>query len=245
VEVWSGVLALGATSLALTLGCGSRTSMLDPDVYATDGGGSSSGGTNGVSRGGKTAAGGKPGTSSGAASGLDPGAAQTPCANYCAGFAPLCPARLNGEDCTPLCVREVSSASRQCQTLGIRALECLTPFLKPNSGGCQEVVSRAMLECGEVVDQFQQCADSDDVPVPQPDLRPNPSACPSMSGAVARGCTATFACSGGSHVTNCALLDDADHAFSCSCARPDGITAYHVVIDTPENACLQMAAYCY
>lgn len=219
--------------------------MLDPDVYATDGGSSSHGGTNNVSRGGKTAAGGKPSTSGGGGSGFTPSAAKKPCTNYCAGFAPLCPQRLNGEECTTLCVREVNAAGEQCQALGIHALECLAPFLKPNSGGCDEVVNRAMLECGEVVDQFQQCVDPDNVPQPQPNPGPDPTSCPSMGGGVARGCTATFACSGGQYVTNCALLDDADQAFSCSCGRPDGITAYRVVIDTQANACIQMAAYCY
>ncbi len=155
---WSLPGALAYAAVAGSTGCGGRTSMLDPDDFEPDSGGSSSGGSPSAGKGGTTASGAGASTSPSAGKGgLDPQAPVKPCASYCGGFAPLCPERLNGQECNAACTSEVNGFGKSCQARGIQALNCLAPFFQPNSGACSDVVRRSMQKCGEIVDQFQRC----------------------------------------------------------------------------------------
>src|SRR5262245_48596148 len=115
VSRWSGLSVL---LLGLGAGCGSRTSMLDPDVYSEDGpdpvSGASSGGSS--NRAGSPAIGGSRPMQVGGMSGsaptptagqpgmpTEPTAVTKTCQNYCAGYATKCPGELKGQDCQLAC----------------------------------------------------------------------------------------------------------------------------------------------
>src|SRR5690349_17654732 len=104
----SATALVGLASLLGMAACGSRTSTLDPDVYAT--GGQGGGMVKPGGSGGKTASGGgllgtagastsPPATSSGVNTAL----AKMPCERYCAGYGTQCKKRLEGKDCLSTC----------------------------------------------------------------------------------------------------------------------------------------------
>lgn len=256
-RAWSLAGAAGAALAFGQVGCGSRTSMLDPDVYTTEGGNSSAGGS--ASQGGK-ASGGKPSISpggsaaagaptSGGKAAFDVKAATAPCAKYCEGFAPLCPARLDGQDCNEACLREVNGFGKQCQAYGIKALNCLSPFFKQPKSFCEDIVAKAMLKCGTIVDRFQTCKDGDDAPEPQPQPDPDPvpnaepSSCPSMGSADSVGCFDVYSCQSGTYLVSCSNVQGDSTRQNCTCEGPN-TTSGQVLLASPFEACKRMVASC-
>lgn len=243
-----GGVTFGAAVVLAFAGCGSRTSMLDQDIYletagtqnagggghsgnvagaSSKGGGGNSGVVHGGSGGGGTVptagaagAGGKAGTGM-----LDPVLAIAPCDKYCPGYGTQCAARLKGAECVPTCQGELNGSGKACQALGIQALTCLTPFFTPGGNNCDAAVGRALSKCKKVVDQFNACkkkaAGSND---PNPGTSPDfdPKLCASGDRyADAFTCLHSYSCDSGSYITFC-NTDASNNTADCTCINPDG-----------------------
>jgi hypothetical protein len=255
--VWSKAGAAGAVGVVALMGCGSRTSMIDPDAYGTTGGTTSVSGSAGMPQGGGLVTGGAPvnvagGTQMpiGGKNAVDPSLATVPCSKYCTGFAPLCPERLNGQECNSACAQEVNGFGKKCQGLGIKALNCLAPFFKAPANTCKLTVDQALVKCGSVVNKFQTCKDPDGVSEPDPTPDPpivTPLNCPTMSSSGSDAqCFASHACPDGLYNVNCVRLDNGPTpSMSCSCLLPNGTSTYRVVPGTSIDACATMATLCY
>lgn len=163
---------------------------------------------------------------SGAASvggaGLDPGLARGPCSAYCPGYGSQCVQRLMGQDCMAACQAEVNSFGPRCQTLGIAALRCLTPFFTPNGFGCDDAVNRALTQCGKIVADFQTCKGVDPTPSPTMPLT-NVTSCPGMGTTGPTRCMQVYACAQGLYEIDC-TFPVGTGAASCSCSMPSGAT---------------------
>jgi hypothetical protein len=253
--VLRGVL-FGGLAVLLASGCGSRTSMLDQEAYevGSDGvvnGGSSNGGKgNGASGAGSSGHAGSPSTGSGGGSvspsagatgvggktggggAVDPSLASAPCANYCPGYGTECAARLKGSECLPTCLNELNSFGPACQSLGIQALTCLTPFFTPGGNQCDAAVGRALSKCSKIVKQFEACkkkasggtAPSPTTPSPTTPTSPklDPTSCADGGNAAGPGfCLSTYNCQNGSYIVTCDISPMTMLA-SCTCMSPAG-----------------------
>lgn len=282
VRLVSLVGSIGAVGLVSMAGCGGRTSTLDPDVYGPGFGAGgdptvdtptpigiagkpSSAGTSstiGVSGTG-TGAGGTPSKpvpttgGKGGAGALDPSLAVTPCQKYCPGYVADCSAKLMpGQDCLASCEGEVNGWGVACQKLGISALKCLAPFLKPGLD-CDTALARGLATCGKTVASFQKCkGPPTPTPTPTPTPMPTPTPtpippmpivnvglCPSMgdSGNFPE-CKALFSCPNGQFETYC-QNDPQTGASNCTCLGPQGQMA-QATFHTPSDPCHAAAQIC-
>lgn len=249
---WLGLdtALVGMASLVATAACGSRTSTLDPDVYASGGrGGSGSTSTKPTGGAGKpTTGGGLIGTAGAStspavsppvtSSGVNPALATTPCERYCAGYGTQCKKRLEGKDCLTTCQGELNGSGPFCQSLGIDTLTCLTPFFSPNGGDCGGAVNRALTTCGDLVANFDDCKNEflagNKNPV---------SACPrSGDGGFNPNCTSIYSCPAGPYVTFCSPTESMLFA-ECGCVGPTG-TAKSVRVPVDGDLCFDATALC-
>jgi hypothetical protein len=190
-------------------------------------------------------------TPTGGSNGVDPGLATGPCSKYCAGFGPQCAERLVGQDCNAACVGEVNGFGKKCQTLGIKALNCLSPFFKPGGGDCTQTVNQAMVKCGAIVNNFHSCKDPDAKPAPQPEPDPEPpiltpATCPRLSSsATPIDCFEGLSCPNGVYNVSCTQISGAPPVMSCSCTMPSGTVVYRVLDGSSMEACDTMASLCY
>jgi hypothetical protein len=203
----------------LGAGCGSRTSMLDVDAYSSEGLGGF----------GNTAGSGANGGSKGDPNAVDPQRSVSACESYCKGFKVKCPAELSGRDCMATCAEEVNSKGKACQSLGIKALECLAPFFSSSSRSatCDDAKNNGSNTCNQELTKFAQCA----APVPMPNPNPQPDPGPGKRGMV-NGCDASvsstpdtcirfYSCMDGPYLVEC--VSQLDGNFSCSCSFPSGV----------------------
>jgi hypothetical protein len=265
VSLAAAVVVLGSFS-ALGFGCGSRTSMLDPDVYGVGTENVGSGGTNNNdptpigSAGKKPSGGGVIGnggaTSStgnkGGASGVDPSLASTPCQQYCPGYSSQCPKLLKGQDCTYTCQAELNGYGPNCQALGIQAINCLAPFFSPKGGACDPAVNRALTLCSGIVTAFTSCKGgaSPGTPTPTPTPAGTPAridvtSCPTMGdvGGPSPECKMLFSCPNGSYETYCARNQQNPSLTDCTCWGPDGTQTMTQLMQS-ANVCFDAAHVC-
>lgn len=265
VRAASSLIAAGFAIVS----CGGRTSTLDVDAY--DVGEPGPGGSAAIAGGGST---GRGGTSSGRAgtgagpsggavstggtsstpSGLDPSLAVAPCAKYCPGYGTECSARLNGQDCMAACQAEMNGFGKTCQGLGIKTLNCLTPFFTPNGHNCDQAVQRGLSKCGKLANQFGACKKQASgtpssppapSPTPTPAPTPDPTSCPNTGQVDPTFCTATYSCADGSYVITC-KTDPSSQQHTCSCSTPTGV--YSLPVDPGAldgNPCPTGAAICF
>ncbi|HVY26980.1 MAG TPA: hypothetical protein VHB79_10525 [Polyangiaceae bacterium] len=266
-----GAVACGAWSVLAFTACGSRTSILDQDLYldtagtpSVGGGGRSGGvaganaraggGNSGVSGSGTGGgAGGSGGKSNVAGAGgktnavVDPDLAIAPCARYCPGYGTQCVVRLKGAECIPTCEGELNGFGQTCQTLGIKALTCLTPFFTPGGSNCDAAVGRALAKCKKVVDQFNACkkkASGGNNPGPgtAPDF--DPTTCDATDHyADPSTCLYSYSCASGVYITTCST-DPSTGAASCICIQGDGSQQTVNIKGGPE-ACERGVSACF
>lgn len=126
-----------------------------------------------------------------------------------------------GQDCLAACQAEVNSFGPRCQTLGINALKCLTPFFTPNGGNCDAAVNTALTKCGKVVSDFQDCKESQTPTMPSMPTMPglNVTNCPSMNFTDSLLCIDQYSCNAGVYMVLCTFSSG---TADCSCSRPDG-----------------------
>jgi hypothetical protein len=194
--------------------------MLDNDVYSSEGPGglSSTGGSNGTDP-----------------NAVDPKRSVPACESYCKGYKMKCAADLEGRDCMATCAGEVNKNGKECQALGIKALECLAPHFSSNSQNrtCELANSNGARACERALTQFASCAapTKNPNPNPKPDPGPGPGPAPGQSGLV-NGCDASvssqsdiciryYACMEGSYLIEC--VSQLDGNYSCNCSFPSGI----------------------
>ena len=241
---WVGsVTALVAIAgLVGTAACGSRTSMLDPDVYDANGPGGSSGlkpgGSAGNTGGGLLGMAGASVSPSTPSRGVDTSQAKTPCEQYCASYSNQCRQRLEGKDCLSSCQNELNGSGPLCQLLGIETLSCLTPFFGAKGEACGNAVGRALTQCEDVVSAFDECksqfATGNKNPV---------SICQRMGdGGVSASCIDIFSCSAGPYVTFCSPTESPQFV-ECGCAPPSG-EAKNVRIPLSKDPCFDATALC-
>ncbi len=262
-RVGSFAAAVGVLGLISTLGfgCGSRTSMLDPDVYGVgaenvENGGSINNvtpkpiGTAGKATGGVVLGNGGASSSSGSkggASGVDPALSIPQCRQYCPGYAAQCQKRLKGQDCLSTCQGELNGSGSTCQMLGILALSCLTPFFSANGGACDPAVNRALTACGPIVDAFEECKTgpaTNPAPVGMP-TRGDVTSCPSMGGVGGPSpeCKMLFSCPNGSYTTYCSSNRQNPAYTDCVCLGPGGTQTMTQLMQS-ANVCFDAAHVC-
>ncbi|HKY41138.1 MAG TPA: hypothetical protein VJN18_34630 [Polyangiaceae bacterium] len=163
----SGAISLGLALLP-TLACGSRTSALEQEAYDPGQdpyGGRSSGGSSSVPQ----AGGNSTPIAGSSVGGSSSSSTATPvCEKYCNAYGPKCSARLEGRDCMAACIQEMTAFGSKCQTLGMNALKCLTPFFQNPAEHCDVAVSNALIKCESQVEGFDDCKDIPDEPQPNP-----------------------------------------------------------------------------
>jgi len=248
--VWLGGVSCGVLGLGSTAACGSRTSMLDPDVYSVGEGGSSN--TNPLGNAGKSSSsGGRPvgtaGTGAtvggGKASGVDPSVAVGVCQQYCPGYSSQCKKRLKGQECIPTCQGELNNFGPVCQALGVKALSCLTPFFSPGGGDCDGAVNRALAQCGGIVTQFEECKKDFSRSPGNPSLN-FVGSCERSGGPMDQGnCGQIFNCSNGPYITTCTRSAQSAKQLDCSCVTPNGQTL-DARLPASGDPCLDATALC-
>lgn len=222
--------------------------MLDADAYDSSRDGVGGGGTiPGAGTGGKNGLPGRGGTGSttpvgGSASGVDTTLAIAPCQQYCPGYGTQCKKRLEGKDCLATCQGELNGYGPSCQTLGINALRCLTPFFSASGGDCNAAVNRALTQCGMIVAAFDSCKKGISGTA-APSKPSNPVAsCLRTRGGDNRNCSDFFTCNEGSYFTFCAPASGS-MLLDCSCVRPSGqATSGFLVPD--GDVCLDATVFC-
>jgi len=204
--------------------------------------GTGGGGASGVAGSGNVAgAGGKTGGA------LDPDLAIAPCAKYCPGYGTQCVARLKGAECLPTCEGELNGFGKTCQTLGIKALTCLTPFFTPGGNNCDAAVGRALAKCKKVVDQFNACkkkASGGNNPGTgtAPDF--DPTLCDATDHyADPSTCLFSYACPSGLYVTSCNTDPNTGNA-NCICIQGDG-SQHMVKTKGGQDACDRGVEACF
>lgn len=241
---WVGSVTALLGCLVATAACGSRSSTLDQDVYATSG----HGGTSGVKpsgSAGKTATGGGLLGTAGASTtpttpsnGVNPALTKMPCERYCAGYGTQCRQRLEGKDCLTTCQNEQNGSGLYCQKLGLDTLACLTPFFSANGGDCGSAVNRALTQCGDLVADFDDCKNEFSVGSNNP-----VSACPrSGDGGVNASCTSIYSCPEGPYVTFCSPTESMQFA-ECGCVGPVGAPR-SVRVPLAGDLCFDATALC-
>jgi hypothetical protein len=241
--------------------------MLDPDAYGSSSGGSGGGSGSGpapITHAGKNSTGGglagKGGTSSGApgssgstslggkvGAGTNPDLSLVPCQQYCPGYGTQCVKRLNGQACLPTCQSELNNFGPACQTLGISALRCLTPFFTPNGRDCDVAVNRALTQCSVIVKAFQDCKQGVSTPTPGPQPTPtvDVASCPSMGSSTSDGgsCQQFFSCPSGTFMTFCSPSGMSQPLAECNCVSPSGAQVGTLLLASPD-ACFNAANLC-
>jgi hypothetical protein len=199
-------VSITSTLLVLGAGCGSRTSVLDVEAYASQGPENTAGSANG-----------------------DPGAADPQrsipaCASYCQGYKVKCAAQLSGRDCMATCAGEVNGNGKECQSLGIELLECLAPFVSPSSGSrtCQEAQDGGAIACQAQLARFSRCAKPASMPMPGPDKPGLVDGCTAAVSSAPDTCIRYYTCADGSYLVEC--VSQLDGKFSCDCSFPSGMT---------------------
>jgi hypothetical protein len=245
--VASFAVSVGLAGLLNTLGCGSRTSMLDPDAYdpGTDnvsGGGSRTvdpppvgvagkpstggssvgiGGSSVATGGSSIATSGSSSTIQGGASGVDPSLSVQICQQYCPGYALQCGKRLNGQPCMPTCEAELDGSGPVCQSLGVQTLICLTPFFGATGEACEPAVNRALTACGAIAAAFTDCKAGGGKSGPKQPTPFDIASCKSAgSAADPSDCKALFSCPNGQYETYCSTSQTG--ISDCACISPNG-----------------------
>lgn len=218
--------------------------MLDPDAYGE--GGSSS--TNPLGNAGKSsgpvgsAGTGTTATAGTSSTGVDPTVAVGICAQYCPGYSSQCKKRLKGQECVPTCQGELNNFGPICQSLGVQALSCLSPFFNRNGGDCDGAVNRALAQCSQIVTQFEDCkknfATSPSMPVPN-----RVASCQHQEPVTSGNCTQVFNCSDGPYITFCNPSGQSA-ALTCTCLAPTGEMVTSRVNSASADPCLEAAAPC-
>ena len=254
---WVRVVGFAATVSVLgsiATACGSRTSMLDSDAYGFDDGvDGTAGGASvpGPGTAGKSSSGagllGRAGSGAttpvgGPANGVDTTLALTPCQQYCPGYGSQCKKRLEGQDCLTTCQGELNGFGTSCQTLGINALRCLTPFFSANGGDCNAAVNRALAQCGMIVSAFDSCKKT--VAGSPTTTKPgnNFSSCKRSGGGDQTSCKESFYCGDGDYVTFC-QFSASSMLLDCGCVNPRGQMATGF-LPPAGDICLDATALC-
>lgn len=217
--------------------CGSRTSMLDADAYSSTGVG---GASNLAGAGNRSGSAGK-GGSTGDPNAFDPSKSAGACAAYCKGYQVHCSSELGDRDCLETCAQQVNGNGKQCQTLGIEALDCLAPHLTPTgpSQGCSAALSGAAAACTPELIQFQACKQE---PEPTPTPNPMPSRdCRVTEGGGPDNCIQLYDCTEGPYLVQCISANDGAQA--CSCVPPTGAAQFSMYGPSP-NPCQTAALSC-
>lgn len=242
--VGSVAVLLGVVGLVGTAGCGSRTSTLDPDAYATQGQGGSSNVKPGGAAGKATTGGGLLGTAGGTSvppsvsSGVNTALAKGPCDRYCAGYGTQCKKKLEGKDCLTTCQGELNGYGPFCQSLGIDTLTCLTPFFSANGGDCGTAVGRALNQCGDTIATFDDCKSEFATGTQNPI-----SKCPrSGDGGTSTSCTSIFECASGPYVTFCSPTESMKFA-ECGCVPPTG-SSKNARVPVGADLCFNATVLC-
>jgi hypothetical protein len=233
---WARVGSFASITSALLLlgaGCGSRTSVLDVEAYASEGGGGfrNSGGSG----------------NAGDRNAVDPQRSSPACARYCQGYKVKCSAELAGRDCMATCAGEVNGKGKDCQTLGIEVLDCLAPFFAPSSGSrtCQAAQNDGSVACQGQLGRFAQCAKPTTEPMPEPDPRPGQSGlvngCDSAVSTAPDACIRYYTCKDGSYLVEC--VSQLDGRFSCSCSFPSG-EMQGAIYSAGSDPCLRAGTDC-
>jgi hypothetical protein len=206
--------ASGALGL-LGVACGSRTSMLDSDAYSSDGLGGF-----GASFGNNSGSSSKAGSSSDP-NAVDPRLSASACERYCKGYRVQCARELGDRDCLATCGEEVNNNGKQCQTAGIKVLECLAPLFPTNgpSQGCDAVSNRAAAACGPELAKFQNCAPSSKPTNPGPGRVPGGCMLVDDSGSGV-DCLQLIECQDGPYIVQCS--PNGDGTTQCVCLPPSG-----------------------
>jgi hypothetical protein len=246
----------------VALACGSRTSMLDSDVYLEPGettGGSSAGSHTvaGNSPGGTTTQGGSvnvpiagtqnmPMPTAGTGSMPTPSPLLQVCEGYCKGYAAKCPQEFQpGQECVATCMNELSRVDPQCQKTGVGALRCLTPFFANVKVTCEQAIGNGLMKCDKQIEAFKSCSGEDE---PSPDPGPNPDpgpapACPGMGVAGPGYCKTTYSCPAGPFTVSCQSAGAGDN-YDCTCYQPSGTTRQYTVGVAVPDPCRAIASDC-
>jgi hypothetical protein len=250
-----GLVAAVGILGSLGAACGSRTSMLDPDAYDSNGQGvvGAAGRANvpGNGTAGKSSNGtgllGRAGSGSttpvgGPVNGVDTSLAVTPCQQYCPGYSTQCKQRLEGQDCLSTCQGELNGFGPSCQTLGIAALNCLTPFFSARGGDCNSAVNHALAKCGTIVASFDSCKKHFDGSTPPARSREAFAGCERAGGGDSTGCNESFSCGNDNYVTFCSL-PTGSMLFECGCLNATGQMASGR-LPPSGNICLDATVLC-
>jgi hypothetical protein len=218
----------------LGAGCGGRTSMLDADAYSSEG----SGGFGNVAGSSNMKLG---------PNGVDPQRSASACESYCKGFAVKCAAELSGRDCVTTCAQEVNGNGKECQSTGIKALECLAPFFSSSNRTCQAAQSDGTAACSAELGKFAQCTVPTNGPMPNPNPQPNPGGtglvrgCDEVLSSTGDTCIRFYSCMDGPYLVEC--VSQLDGNFSCSCSFPSGV-AQGAIYGPVADPCVTAATDC-
>jgi hypothetical protein len=205
----------------LATACGSRTTMVDEDAFLRPGesasGGSSHGGNSNLPSAGTPNL---PMPTAGTGNTSPAGSIQQVCQDYCKGYATKCPQELEpGQDCLGTCVGEIGNTQGSCQTTGLSALRCLTPYFANAKLVCQDAINSGLTKCGTQVAGFKQCSGEANQPDPTPTPQP---ACMSSTGDLSpNSCKMQFFCGNGNYNVGCSS-QNGGATFDCACGTPGG-----------------------
>jgi hypothetical protein len=243
-----GIGCAVAAGMIAVMGCGGRTSMLELEGYELAG----------ASSGGSSPTGGKATGTAGAQPIPSAGAPSTPtttqCAQYCSGYAKACAKELKGQDCQQVCEAEMDAFGAKCQSLGLSALQCLTPFFEPRGGTCETATNISLALCATELTNFKSCQTGMPLPTPTPTPVPNPkptpptpnadpATCASMGSITPNSCDLVFGCAQGTYRASCGT--SADGAFTrCYCFSDDGSFMSEMPVTDYTVACYVAVAQC-
>jgi hypothetical protein len=220
--------------------------MLDPDAYSSEGLGGSFG------NGGSRNASGNASKGGSNPNAVDPQRSAPACASYCKGFQAQCAGQLGGRDCLTACADEVNGNGKDCQALGIKALECLAPFFNASvpSQSCEASTSNGMVACSSQLSQFGACRPPGDRPSPMPNPKPNPrpdpraglvDGCAESVASAPDMCIRFYSCSDGAYLLEC--VSQLDGRYSCSCSFPSGVIQ-GAIYDAGSDPCSRAGTDC-
>jgi hypothetical protein len=231
------------------MGCGGRTSMLELEGYELAG--ASAGGSSSIAGTATATAGTQPIPSAGAPS----TPTTTQCAQYCSGYAKTCALELKGQDCQQVCQAEIDAFGAKCQSLGLSALQCLTPFFRPGIGSCDAATNLGLARCGTELANFKSCETGMPLPTPTPTPVPNPTptpmptpntdpaTCASMGSITPNSCDLVFGCAQGTYRASCGT--SADGAYTqCYCFGNDGSFMSQMPVTDYGVACYVAVSQC-
>jgi hypothetical protein len=249
---WVGRVSLSAGVVALlATACGSRTTMLDEDAFLLPGESSSGSSSGGASSPGGGAHGGSvnlpsagtqniPMPTAGTGNTAPAGSIQQVCQDYCKGYAIKCPQELQpGQECLSTCVGEIGNTQGNCQTTGLSALRCLTPYFANPKLVCQEAINSGLTKCGKQVTAFKKCSGEDEPTQPTP----QPTCMSSIGDLSPISCKMQFFCGDGTYNVGCSS-QNSGASFECACGTPSGSYIPTSLGGGAPNPCLVAAHNC-